>query len=169
MLYAVAFDRSELCSVGPRESRVPRLLGLATVLYASNGYVGASRRFAWTHLRPMSPPRTAHLELTRGEQWTLHHALLDRIDRERTAADATGIDPPPLAVYTAFETLEAGDDVTRFSVVQLEASRDVVSSYCDRDDWEADWERLERLYWKLTRALEGDRVRSAPDFATADD
>ncbi|WP_265110615.1 hypothetical protein [Halosolutus halophilus] len=110
-----------------------------------------------------SAPSVA-LSLTRDEEWTLHHVLLDRIEAELTAA-TTDIDPPPLAVYTAFDTLDAG--TTRFTDAELEAMRDVLGEYHHRTDWCVERDRLEQLLRTLTRALE--RTRPARDHSLADD
>ena len=110
-------------------------------------------------------PTTEPLSLSPAEEWTLHHALLERIDAEPTAADPTGIDPPPLAVYTAFERLDAGE--TTFSVAELDAMQAVISDAHHAPDWCAERDRLESLLHALTRSLE----RSPPTigYETADD
>lgn len=45
-----------------------------------------------------------HLDLSREEQWVLHHVLLDRIELEVQAPADT--DPPPLGVFQVFEKLD---------------------------------------------------------------
>lgn len=115
---------------------------------------------------PPSSSRSLALSLAPDELWTLHHVLLDRIEAELTATDATTVDPPPIAVYTAFDTLEAGED--RFTVAELEAIRDVVGQYHHRTDWwAAERDCLEQVLWHITQTLE--RRRSPLDPATADD
>ena len=114
------------------------------------------------------PPssRAQALSLAPADLWTLHHVLCDRLDAELTATDATAVDPPPLAVYTAFETLEAGE--RRITVAELEVIRDVVSQYHHRtDEWAADRARLEQVLETVTQTLE--RARSPRDPMMADD
>lgn len=110
-------------------------------------------------------PSTESLSLSPAAQWTLHHALLERIDAEPTAADPTGIDPPPLAVYTAFERLDAG--ARTFSDAELDAMCDVVRDAHHAPDWCAERDRLESLLHALTRALE--RSRPTIGHGIADD
>lgn len=54
-----------------------------------------------------APPPRLPLRLSSSELWILHHVLLDRIDLEQQSPSTA--DPPPLAVYHAFEKLEAGE------------------------------------------------------------
>lgn len=107
------------------------------------------------------------LSLTPAEQWTLHHALLERVDREHTATDAANVDPPPLAVYAAFDTLDSGG--TQFSVRELEACLDVLSDSHHRPDWCAERDRLEGLLRKLTRTLEQHQPAVGLERGLADD
>ncbi|MFC4551565.1 MULTISPECIES: hypothetical protein [Halorussus] len=105
--------------------------------------------------------RSIRLALPPDEQWTLHHVLLHRIERERTAENPTGIDPPPLEVYRAFETLDAGE--SRFTAGQLEAVQDVLGTYQRSTDWwELERSTLEQLLHRVATALEhadGDTSR----------
>ncbi len=78
---------------------------------------------------------TVDLSLSPDEHWTLHHVLLHRIDRERTSDDPTGIDPPAIAVYQAFESIDDGR--TEFTDEQLEAMAAVLSEYHHSTSW---WE-----------------------------
>lgn len=112
---------------------------------------------------PPSPARPINLALPLAAQWTLHHVLLERLDRERTTADPTGIEPPPLAVYTAFETLETGE--TRVTPVELEACLDVVADAHHQPAWATERGRLEGLLQTLTRALERTRSSAEPSPA----
>jgi hypothetical protein len=105
-----------------------------------------------TENRPSCPGRT--LSLSRAEQWTLHHALLDWLDGGCDSAASTGLDPAPpdTAVRRAFETLDAGErDYTR---AQLAAMRDVLAAYHHDTAWEAERPRLEALLHRVSVALE---------------
>lgn len=99
------------------------------------------------------PSRSITLSLSVEERWTLHHVLLHRIEREQIAANPTEIEPPPFEVFQAFETLDEGG--TRFTVVQLEATRRVLETYRRMGHWwEIESSRLERLIQHITAALE---------------
>jgi len=98
-------------------------------------------------------PATIRLSLDRESRWTLHHVLLDRLEREARANDPTGIDPPPVAVFDAFETLDAGE--TSVTTAELEAMRAVVAEYHHSTSWwELERSRLEGLLHLLTALLE---------------
>lgn len=103
---------------------------------------------------PDSPhhARSIALQLPPGEQWTLHHVLLDRIERDATAADAPSAGPPPVEVVRAFETLDAGE--TRFTLAQLEAIQALLGAYHHAPSWELDRPRLEQLLRRVADALE---------------
>ncbi|WP_331234393.1 DUF7853 family protein [Natronorarus salvus] len=95
---------------------------------------------------------TVSLSLSPDEHWTLHHVLLHRIDRERTTEDPTGIDPPELAVYQAFESIDAG--YTEFTDDQLAAMAGVVSEYHHSTSWwETERSTLEALLRTITSSL----------------
>ncbi|TYL37913.1 hypothetical protein CV102_14395 [Natronococcus pandeyae] len=71
-------------------------------------------------MAPQSEHQERAFDLSREEQWVLHHTLLDRMESEvRSPADT---DPPPLAVYRVFEKLEAGTH--RFSQRERRCLRD---------------------------------------------
>lgn len=97
-------------------------------------------------------PAEVSLSLDRETRWTLHHVLLDRLERETRAEDPTGIDPPPVAVFDAFETLDAGE--TSLTTTELEAIRTVVAEYHHSSRWELERPRLEGLLHHLTALLE---------------
>ena len=67
-------------------------------------------------MAPLPANVKTSLPLSRAEQWTLHHVLLHRIERE---SSNQGEEPPPMTVFCAFETLDAGE--TAFTDVELEA------------------------------------------------
>lgn len=103
-----------------------------------------------------STPRSITLTLPPDEHWTLHHVLLHRIERETAAEDATRIDPPPLEIFQAFETLDEGE--TRFTIQELEAIEELLAEYHHRTTWwEVERPRIERLLHRVTNAL--DRTR----------
>ena len=102
---------------------------------------------------PDLPRRSVALSLPPEEQWTLHHVLLDRIEREARAEDAATVSPPSVEVYEAFETLDAGE--TSFTVVQLDAIRTLLAEYHHVPSWELDRSRVERLIHRITVAIEG--------------
>jgi hypothetical protein len=88
------------------------------------------------------------LSLPPEEQWTLHHVLLDRIERE-TTAEQTNADSPPVEVFRAFERLDAGE--TSFTVAELEAIQAVLAEYHHATTWwELERARLERLLHRVT-------------------
>jgi|AntDeeMetagen285_2_1112576.scaffolds.fasta_scaffold02684_2 hypothetical protein len=96
---------------------------------------------------------TVSLTLDCETRWTLHHVLLDRLEREARAEDPTGIDAPPVAVFDAFETLDAGE--TSVTTAELEAMRSVVAEYHHSTSWwELERSRLEGLLHHLTALLE---------------
>ncbi|MDS0474425.1 hypothetical protein [Natrinema sp. 1APR25-10V2] len=103
----------------------------------------------------MSTPahRTIALPLSPDDLWALHHVLLERIEAELTATDASTVDPPPLAVYQAFETLEDGE--TRFTITQLEAIVDTLRHDSDCPPWCFDCARLAEVRHAITRTIEG--------------
>jgi hypothetical protein len=103
-----------------------------------------------THSRSGRPTT---LSLPPEELWTLHHVLLHRIEQEQTANDASGIEPPPIEVFQAFDALDGGE--SRFTVAQLEATRDVLASHHPSSDcWEVERPRVERLLRRVSTVLE---------------
>lgn len=105
---------------------------------------------------PLSP-RSVTLSLPREEQWTLHHVLLDRIEREALAEEPGKIDPPPIEIFQAFATLEAGE--TSFTLEQLDAMQTVVAEYHHSPDWgDVERARIERLLHRVTEPIERQRV-----------
>ena len=101
--------------------------------------------------------RSVALSIPREEQWTLHHVLLDRIERERTVkSPETG--PPSIEVYRAFDRLDDGE--TAFTLAQLEAVQSVLSRYHHSPtDWELDRPEIEALLERVTDAI--DRAEAA--------
>lgn len=105
--------------------------------------------------------RQTTLSLPPEELWTLHHVLLHRIEQEQTASDATGIEPPPLEVFQAFDALDGGE--SRFTAAQLEAIRDVLAnSHPSVDGWEVERSRVERLLKRVSTVLETVPPEPAP-------
>jgi hypothetical protein len=98
-------------------------------------------------------PKSIELTLPADEYWTLHHVLLHRIDRETTAESPTVVDPPPLEIFHAFETLDAGR--TTFSISQLEAMQEVLAEYHHSTTWwESERSQLERLLYFIATNLD---------------
>jgi hypothetical protein len=97
-------------------------------------------------------PSTVALSLEPESHWTLHHVLLHRLEREARADDPSGIEPPPLPVFEAFETLDAGE--TRFTMAELEAVQTVLAEYHHSTTWwELERPRLEQLLRQVTERL----------------
>ena len=106
-------------------------------------------------------PQSITLALPLDKKWTLHHVLLHRIEQEQTATNPTGIDPPPLEVYQAFDTLDAGE--SRFTPRQLEAVQDVLATYQRATDWwELERSQLEQLLHQVATALETMSTNTSP-------
>ena len=102
--------------------------------------------------RSQQPPAIT-LSLPLEEQWTLHHVLLDRIDQETTVGDTTEVDPPPVEVFRAFETLDAGE--TSFTIAQLETIQDVLAEYHHSPTWwEIERPQFEQLLHRTARLIE---------------
>lgn len=106
----------------------------------------------------MSMPDTPYnshsvtLTLPPKEQWTFHHVLLDRIEQEATAVGQTNVDPPAVAVFQAFETLDAGE--TRFTIEQLDAVQPILAEYHHSPEWERDRPELEQLLHRVTKHVD---------------
>ncbi|WP_226010074.1 hypothetical protein [Halomicrobium salinisoli] len=102
--------------------------------------------------------RSIALSLPIEQQWTLHHVLLDRIEREETTP--ADVEPPRVEVFQAFEALDAGE--TRFTRAQLEAIEDLLSEYHHSTGrWEAERSTIEALLATVTEHLDG-RGRALP-------
>lgn len=78
---------------------------------------------------PQNEREQLSLDLSREEQWVVHHVLLDRIESERQSPEDA--DPPSLAVFRAFEKLEAGTH--RFSPSECRCLEDELRQYADAD------------------------------------
>lgn len=66
-------------------------------------------------------------DLSREEQWVLHHVILDRLELEAQAPADT--DAPPLAVYRVFEKLDSG--MYQFSECEHERLKDELRKYIE--------------------------------------
>ena len=98
-------------------------------------------------------PPSITLSLPPEEQWTLHHVLLDRIDQKTTVGDTAEVDPPPVEVFQAFETLNAGE--TSFTIAQLKAIQDVLAEYHHSPTWwEIERPQFEQLLHRITQLIE---------------
>ena len=102
------------------------------------------------------------LSLPRDAQWTLHHVLLDRIDQEATETAPTSVEAPPIEVFQAFETLDAGE--TSFTIAQLEAIQAVLLEYHHASTWwELERAQIEQLLYRVTRSLDQQQVTISAD------
>lgn len=111
---------------------------------------------------PTERTRTVALSLSSEEQWTLHHVLLDRIEAESTVSDSSRVDPPPVEVFRAFETLDRGD--VSFTIGELEAVQSVLSEYHHSPTWwEVERPRIERLLHRVSGPLEAHPSAPAHD------
>ena len=108
-------------------------------------------------------PQHAHsvtLSLSPEEHWTLHHVLLDRIERESTAVEPSLVDPPPVEVFQVFEMLDAGE--TSFTIEQLEAVQATLAEYHHSTTWwENERSRLEQLLSHVANPVEKHRTAAA--------
>ncbi|WP_336364946.1 DUF7853 family protein [Halalkalicoccus salilacus] len=85
--------------------------------------------------------------LSRAEHWTLHHVLFHRIEREVAEPD---IEPPSVAVFRAFASLDVGE--TAFTETELEAIQSVLAEYhYSTDWWEVERAQLETLLYEVTQ------------------
>ena len=117
---------------------------------------------------PLSP-RSITLSLPPEEHWTLHHVLLDRIEQETTAEEPADVDPPPVEVFQAFETLDAGE--TSFTIAQLKAMQTVLAEYHYSPTWwEIERSRIEQLLHRVTKPIEQHQAAlPAPDDECLED
>lgn len=100
--------------------------------------------------RPTPPVES--LSLSRAEQWTLHHVLLDALEADRTGDAVAAV---PLELRQAFETLDDGGET--FTRAQLKAIRAVLSRYHHRTTWwMVERPRLERLLHCVSTALDAE-------------
>lgn len=91
----------------------------------------------------------AVLELSREEQWMLHHVMLDRMELEARSPAET--DPPPVAVYRVFEKLETGTH--RFSRCERRCLRAELCQHAEAMDTpERDRPLATQILDKLRRA-----------------
>ncbi|MFC6768694.1 hypothetical protein [Natrinema soli] len=114
---------------------------------------------------PALSPDTVALALPRDDLWVLHHVLLERLDAERTAPAPASIDPPPLAVYRVFDTLEAGETSVR--ITDLEAVTDVLRHDGACPPWCLGCARLAALRQRLMQLSE--RQQPSDTYEIADD
>lgn len=105
--------------------------------------------FTWRDVMASLPTTVkTPLSLSRAEHWALHHVLLHRVERE---AAELSVEPPSVAVFHAFTSLDAGD--TAFTEAELEAIQSVLAEYhYSTDWWEVERAQLETLLYEVTRA-----------------
>ena len=96
------------------------------------------------HNRDSPTAGTASLSLSRAEEWTLHHVLVDRLAADGSAA-------PELR--RAFGALDGGETTfTRAELLRLQA---VVADYHHRTSWwEVERPQLEAVLDEVSTALE---------------
>lgn len=92
--------------------------------------------------------RSLRLDLTLNERWTLHHRILDRIEREMTSAD---VSPPPIEVYRVFDKLETGTD--RFTADELRGVRSELEEAFSSDLPARDERALRTVLDRIDEAL----------------
>ncbi|WP_306053907.1 DUF7853 family protein [Natronococcus wangiae] len=76
---------------------------------------------------PSSGRQERRINLSREEQWVLHHVMLDRMELE--AQSPADTDPPSIAVYRVFEKLEAGTH--QFSQSECQCLQDELRQYAE--------------------------------------
>ena len=107
-------------------------------------------------------PRTVTLSLSPETAWTLHHMLLDRIEQEAAETTPASVEAPPIEVFQAFETLEAGN--TNFTIAQLEAIQTVLMEYHHATTWwELERAQIEQLLQQVTSRLDQQRAPCSAD------
>lgn len=112
---------------------------------------------------PAPPPQTVALPLPRDELWTLHHAVLARLEAEETATDPAAIDSLPVAVYRVFEALDAGS--TRVSLADLAVVLDELDHDGDCPPWCLGCARLTALCQQLRQVCEQHHASSMCETA----
>lgn len=95
------------------------------------------------------------LDLSREEQWVLHHVLLDRIELETRAPADT--DPPPLGVFQMFEKLDAHTDteMQQFTPGELRCLREELRQYATESNIpERDQDVVTRLLSRVAEVVD---------------
>lgn len=95
---------------------------------------------------PRTSP-TVSLELTRTQEWTLHHVLLDRIEEGDEQSTGTA-SIPSLAIYRAFDRLDVG--YQRFTMDELEEMQTLLGEYQRSTSWwEAERGEIEEVLQRI--------------------
>ena len=111
---------------------------------------------------PPDRPRSVNLSLPPEAVWTLHHVLLDRIEKEAAEAMPASVEAPSIEVFQAFERLEAGEP--SFTIAQLEAIQTVLMEYHHASTWwELERAEIERLLHRVTRCLNQQQAPCSAD------
>ena len=111
---------------------------------------------------PSDQPRSVMLSLSSEVAWTLHHVLLDRIEREAAEATPASVEAPPIEVFQAFERLDAGE--TSFTIAQVEAIQTVLMEYHHATTWwELERAQIEQLLRQVTTRLDQQRASCSAD------
>ena len=75
----------------------------------------------------LNNPSGVTLDLSREEQWVIHHVMLNRIELELHAPETT--DPPSITVYRVFEKPE--NSVHHFSEQEHQCIKAELQQYAD--------------------------------------
>lgn len=107
---------------------------------------------------PPPNPHSITLLLPPEEHWT----LLDQIKQETMAKDPANADLPPLEVFQAFETLDAGE--TSFTIPQLIAIQTTLAEYHYSSTWwEIERSRIEQLLHSVAKPIEQHQSTLRPE------
>ena len=99
-------------------------------------------------MAPLPADVKTSLPPSRAEQWTLPHVLLHRIERE---SSNPGEESPPMTVFCAFETLDAGE--TAVTDVELKTIQSVLAEYHHSTDWwGSERTQIESLLYQIIQA-----------------
>lgn len=111
---------------------------------------------------PPDRSRSVTLSLPPETAWTLHHVLLDRIEREAAETAHASVEAPPIEVFQAFETLDAGE--TSFTIAQVEAIQTVLMEYHHATTWwELERAQIEHLLHRVTSCLDQRQASCSTD------
>jgi hypothetical protein len=105
------------------------------------------------------------LSLSREDEWTLHHVLLDRLGFGRdTGPPSLGSDPAgdDSELRRAFEKTDTGGN--DYTLAELKAMQRVLAAYHHSTTWwEVERPRLERLLHVVSTAIERGRESCRAD------
>lgn len=105
------------------------------------------------------------LDLSRAQQWVLHHVLLDRIELGANAPET--VDPPSPAVYRAFDKLDHGS--VRFTRRERHRLCEEVRRYAEAAETpDRDRPTAERVLAKFRDSLAVQTAAASADRTRAD-